>query len=471
MYTGSVSMYKDDLGAFFKPRSIALVGLPRGLKAGKVFLLGLMDQGFDGPIYPVHPTAEEIDGLKVFRRLDDIPGEVDMAIIMSPRDTVMDALEECSRRNVKAVVLYTSGFSELGKDRGREEEKRIQEIAREGGYRVMGPNCMGIYSPSGKIAPFPGLPRTSGKLGFLSQSGSLVHLFTHMCASRMIYFSHAISYGNSCDVDLYELADRLFKDDSTRIICAYCEGVKDGKGFVRVMRENTLRKPFIIWKVGETRSGMQAAASHTGSLSGPNHLWKGIFHQYGIIEVKDVEELMDTVMAFYHLPLKGEGRVVIVSGPGGPAVSAADAAELNALKLASLSHETIKELKRILPPTGTSLKNPIDVGMSASFDLRLYLDTLDILVKDEGVDAIIMLGGGATDELTAQYIEGLVRTKKASGKAIIAVSYPGFIQDKGLVEPLYRGGIPVYPTPERALRAYSKLVSFHRLRKARGIKT
>jgi len=460
-------MGKSDLDVFFKPRSIALVGLPRGLKAGKVFLLGLMDQGFDGTVYPIHPTAEEIDGLKAFRSLDDVPGEVDMAIIMSPKETVMDALKGCAKKKVKAVVLYTSGFSELGGDRERQEEARMQEIARAGGFRIIGPNCMGIYSPASKIASFPGLPRVPGKVGFLSQSGSLIHLFVHMCGSHMLYFSHAVSYGNSCDVDLYELVDRLYTDDDTQIICSYCEGVKNGEGLIKVMRENALKKPFIMWKVGKTSSGMRAASSHTGSLSGPDHLWKGIFHQYGITEVKDIEELMDTVMAFYHLPLEGEGRVVIVSGPGGPAVSAADAAELNDLSMAYLADNTIQELKAILPPTGTSIKNPIDVGMSASFDLRLYLDTLDALARDKGVDAIIIVGGGATDELTAQYIDGLVRIKNASGKAIIAVSYPGFIQDEGLLEPLYTGGIPVYTTPERALRAYSKLVRFHRLRKAR----
>lgn len=174
-------------------------------------------------------------------------------------------------------------------------------------------------------------------------------------------------------------------------------------------------------------------------------------------------------MAFYHLLLKGQGRVVIVSGPGGPAVSAADAAERSGLSMASLGEQTVKRLRGILPTTGVSLKNPIDVGMAASFDLRHYLDTLDALVQDGGVDAIVILGGGATNELTEQYVEGLVRIKKASDKAIIAVAYPGFITQEELLAPLYESGIPVYPTPKRAFRAYAKMMRFYQFQKARGI--
>lgn len=464
-------MGAEGLDALFYPRSIALVGIPRGLKAGKVFLLGLLDQGFKGHIYLVHPSASEIDGFKTYPRLMDIPGSVDMVIVMSPKGTVIDVLEECAVKKVKAVILYTSGFSELGDEKGREEEEHMREIARRGGFRIIGPNCMGIYSPASQLAPFPEMPRVPGSVGFLSQSGSLVHLFTNMCSSKRLYFRHIVSYGNSCDVDFPELLEWMKDDDNVRIICAYLEGVKDGKGLVKALKADAGGKPLIMWKVGETDAGSRAAASHTGSLAGKPHLWKMLFKQYGIIEVSDIEELLDTVMIFCHLPLKGQGRVVVVSGPGGPAVSAADAAEIYGLHMASLEEQTIKRLGAILPGTGTSLKNPIDVGMAASFDLSHYLDTLEALVQDGGVDAIAVLGGGATSELTEQYVEGLVRIKKASNKAIIAVAYPGFITQEELLTPLYESGIPVYPTPKRAFRAYAKMMGFYRFQKARGIVT
>jgi len=172
-------------------------------------------------------------------------------------------------------------------------------------------------------------------------------------------------------------------------------------------------------------------------------------------------------MAFHHLPLEGKGRIVILSGPGGPAVSAADAVERMGLQMASLGPETIQKLRALLPAIGTSYKNPVDVSLSASFDLRLYVDTLDIIARDKGVDAVLILGGANTDEMNLQYIQGLVRVREKSGKAILAIAFPGFFTQEGLLDKLYEANIPVYSTPERALRAYAKINQFYHFQKSR----
>lgn len=461
-------MNDTNLDYFFKPKSIALVGLPRGVKAGTVFLLGLLDQGFSGPIYPVHPQAEEIGGLRAYPRLTDIPGPVDMAIVMAPQKAVEDILEQCGKKKVKAVVMYTSGFGEAGEE-GRKDEERILEIAGKGGFRILGPNCMGIYSPSGKLAFFSGMPRREGRLGFISQSGSIANIFTYPCAARRVFFRHVVSYGNGADVDLPELLDYMGDDPGVGIIGAYCEGVRDGRALADAMRRVSGKKPVIMWKVGDTEAGQRAAASHTGSMSGSETIWSAVFKQFGIIDVNNIEELLDVVMAFYHLPGRTRGRVAIISGPGGPAVSAADAAHKYGLEMATLSKSTTKKLASFIPPTGTSLKNPIDVGLGASFDLRLYLDSLEAVVNDDKVDATLVLGGGISRDTNEIFIKGLIERKRQSGKAVIAISYPGFEPEDDLVDSLYDAGIPVYPTPERALFAYAKVVQYHRFVKSRGV--
>ena len=459
----------NGLDVLTHPRSVALVGLPRGFKAGKVFLLGLLDQGFPGPIYAVHPEATEIDGIRAYRRIKDVPDPLDMVIVMSPRESVPEILEACGVKRVRVVILYTSGYGEAGDDKGRQAERQIKELTLRGGFRLLGPNCMGVYSPASGLGCFPGMPRISGPVGFLSQSGSLCNLFTNMCSSRGIHFRHVVSYGNGCDVDLPELLDWMAADPDVRVLCSYCEGVRDGRALARACRKIAGRKPVVVWKAGDTPAGQRAAASHTGSLSGQSKLWRSLFNQCGICRVEDIEEMLDLVMAFCGVPLAGQGRVVVVSGPGGPAVSAADAAERCGLHMAVLSEGTRKRLASILPPTGTSLRNPVDVGLSASFDLRLYLDTLDALSTDSGVDAIVILGGGATEEISQAYVQGLVRLRKQSGKAVLAVTLPGYLMDEVLLKPLYDAGVPVYPTPERALRAYAQVVRFFGFQEARQI--
>ncbi len=456
------------LDALFSPGSIALVGVPRGLKPGKVFLMGLVDQGFAGPIYPVHPNAVEVDGFKAYPRLGDIPGQVDMVIVMSPRETIWQALDECAQKQVKIVIVYTSGFSETGDVMGATDEERMQRIARAGGFRIVGPNCMGVYSPSSRLAPFPFMPKDAGTIAFLTQSGSLMNLFINMCSAKKLAFSRAVSFGNSCDVDFSELLEWTMNDMDTDIISSYCEGTRDVRRLFGALKRNAGKKPLIMWKVGQTDAGKRAAASHTGSLAGSPHLWRALFDQFGIVEVEDIEDLMDTVMGFVRIPRKGYGRMAVVSGPGGPAVSAADAVEKNSLMMAELEQATIKRLKDLLPETGTAKTNPVDVGLGASFDLRYYLDAVDILTKDQNVDAIVVLGGGVTDALNEEYVRGLIHIHGNSEKPVIPIAYPGFIREEKLFLPLHENNIPVYTTPDRALRAYAKIMRFKVFQQSMG---
>jgi acetyltransferase len=185
-----------------------------------------------------------------------------------------------------------------------------------------------------------------------------------------------------------------------------------------------------------------------------------LFHQFGVLDVSSLEEMMDLVMTLHHLPSSEQGRIVLVSGPGGPVVSAADAAERCGLQMACLEGRTAKRLRSILPATGTSWGNPVDVGLSASFELNLYMDTLQVLTEDPNVDAILVIGAGVTDEMNQTYTEGLIRISEGTEKALLAIAYPGFAQPEDWLAPLCGAGMPVYPTPERALRAYGRMREF-----------
>jgi len=221
-----------------------------------------------------------------------------------------------------------------------------------------------------------------------------------------------------------------------------------------------------MWKAGLTGAGSRAAASHTGSMTGEGALWKSLFRQFHVLDVYDIEEMLDLTSAFYHLaPRATDGRVAIVSGPGGPAVTASDAVERNGLVMAALGGTTLSRLKTLLPPTGTSPSNPVDVGLSGSFDINLYLESLDLCLSDPGVDAVMMIGGGRTAEAKTAYIDGIVAARRQTEKHIIAIAYPG----AGHVTPeelatLRQNGIPIFTTPERALRAYARMLEYYRWR-------
>jgi len=245
----------EELDALFSPRSVALVGIPRGFKIGTLFLMALKDQGFAGPIYPVNPHAHEIDGLRSYPRLADVPDPLDMVIVMVPKGQVKTVLEDCARKRVKSVILYTSGYGESGAREGFEEQEQLREMAHKGGFRLLGPNCMGIHSSRAGLAFFPYMPRESGDVGLISQSGSLCNLLMRAFEPRKIFFRHAVSYGNGTDVDLPELLTWMGKQPDIRMLCAYTEGIRDGRSLAKALQTIAGRKPLVMWKVGRTAAG------------------------------------------------------------------------------------------------------------------------------------------------------------------------------------------------------------------------
>jgi len=442
----------------FNPRSVAIVGVPRGLKVGKLFLMALIDQGFQGPIYPVNPNAEEIDGLKTYPDLHSIPGPVDLAIILVPHSNTLSIIQDCAKKGVKGAVLFTAGYKETGTAEGKALEEELVKTAAASGMRLIGPNGMGLYCPKTGLSFFPQLSKKSGPVGIISHSGSLTNILGYIAPKKGLGFSKVVSLGNECDLTCADFLLYLADDADTKVIGAYIEGIKDGPFFLDALKKASAEKPVILWKVGLTPEGSKAAASHTGALAGSANIWEGIVNQGGGIAVTGFEAWVDSIMAFSMLPTGLGNQIAVISGPGGLAVSAAEACGREGLKMAELSPDSKSMLSGFIPSTGTSLNNPIDIGLTASLDINIYIESAGTVAKDPGVDAIALIGIGLDIDSNNKYTEAIIKIQKASGKPFMMINIPGF--DPELAQRFCEAGIPFFDSAERAMKSYARVYKY-----------
>lgn len=443
--------------ALFHPESVAIVGVPRGLKTGRLFLMALQDQKFPGRIYPINPNIEEIDGLKVYPDITSIPCKVDLAIVLVPSRHTLSVVEACAQKGVKGAVLFTSGYGELGEE-GLQLQQEIVRVARSGGVRLIGPNGMGLYAPASGLSFFPELSRQAGNVGLVSHSGSLANILGRMASGKGLYFSKAVSIGNECDLSCPDFFNYFAQDPTVGVIGAYIEGVKNGQAFLEAIRNASLSKPVIIWKMGLTREGVRAAASHTGALAGSAEIWDAVARQTGVVGVNGFEAFLDALMAFSLISEPVGRRMAIISGPGGLAVAAAEACSAAGLLMANLAPETKAELAELMPPTGTSTANPVDVGLTASLDIDIYIETARRTAMDPGVDAVVVIGIGLDDETNEKYVSGILEVQKTSRKPFIMVGIPGFGADN--ISRFCNAGVPFFDSAERAMQTYAQVCRY-----------
>lgn len=443
-----------DLWPILHPRSVAIVGASNSpAKFGSLYTRCLLEMGFQR-LYPINPHEAEILGLKAYPRVSDVPDEVDLALIATPTETVLSIVEDCGRKGVKGIVIYTSGFAEKGPE-GLALQRQIVSMAREHGARVIGPNCMGIYAPQQKLSYYPGLPKLSGPIAMVSHSGSLTVYLVKMAESKGLYFDTVVSCGNEADVTSVDLLEHFGADPDVKVIVAYLEGMRDGRRFLRLAREITRRKPIIALKGGLTERGGQAAGSHTGAMAGSARVWRAVFEQTGIIANDSLEEAMDALIAVCRLRAPKGPRVAIVTGPGGPAVLAADACVEQGLELARLQPETQARLSSLIPSVGTSLRNPVDLGMTASTVPEMYRTAIEVLAKDDNVDALLAIGGG-----DRPFAEVMADASRLTQKPLLVV---GLLPPEGYPEGylhMAANGVAVYPDARRAAVALAKVYRY-----------
>ena len=407
----------SEIDEIIHSKSLAVYGVSRKGGLGNILLQGFVDQGFPN-MFIINPNISEsnvkIMGIPVFPDLRSTGNAIDLVLCSTHPKFVKDIIIESGEYGVKAIIIFSAGFGEKGKD-GKKEEEELLKIARKYGMRLIGPNCMGFYCPETHLSFFPALPTESGPLGFISQSGSIANIMAFCAMLKGIRFSKSISYGNAIDLGFNDFLEYLGEDPNTDVIASYIEGLSEGRRFIKLIKK--IRKPLIIWKVGITPAGSKAAHSHTGSLCGDEVLWNNIFSQYGVIRVYNLEEMISMIQAFINPMPVNNTRVAIISGPGGPAVSSADACEMNNLKLAELTKESKMKLQKYIPEFGTSISNPIDISLQATFDPVLEKSTYEIVGNDPNVDMMLIY----LTMLTPRY-KDLISLQEKISKPIAVVS-------------------------------------------------
>jgi len=449
---------------FFNPQSIAVVGASRDpTKVGWQIVYNLK-LAFKGRIYPVNPKADEVLGLRAYPTVSSIPGDVDLCVVSVPAPSVPDVIADCGSKGVRAAIVISAGFKEVG---NVELEKRLVDVARRYGVRVMGPNCVGVYVPKTGVnttflkperMSFPG----HGPIAFISQSGAFGIAVLDWAAMRGIGISKFVSLGNKADIDEVEVLDYLVEDSDTRVITMYIEGVERGKEFMEALRRTTLKKPVVVLKSGRTEAGARAIASHTGSLADTDKVYEAVFRQTGALRVYGMEELFDAALALAYQPPAAGPRVGILTVGGGSGVMATDAAVDLGLEVPKLSQETEEKLRKVLLPIA-SPHNPVDVTGSAR-DEHL-IDALEILVESGEVDAIIWIPyfmvPGLSEEIAKKFVAKYREVLKRTGRPVPVVgAVTGGVYSWRLAAEAEQSGIPMYPSVERAAKAVYMLYKY-----------
>ncbi len=449
----------------FHAESVAVVGVPREMEAGKVLLTALLDQGFPGRIYPVNPRAHEIEGLRAYPSVSDIPGQVDLAIVLVPPRNALGVVKECAAKGVKGVVLFAAGYSETGTEEGRALEAELVQAARAAGMRLIGPNGMGLYSPRTGLSFYPQMSKDPGSVGMISHSGSLTNILGRIASQKGIRFSKIVSLGNECDLSAADFLTYLGQDLDTHLIGAYLEGINDGPCFLKALKRASLEKPVILWKVGLTSEGSRASASHTGALAGSRESWQAAVRQGGAIPVVGFEAFTDALMGFSLLPANIGRRLAIISGAGGMAVPASEACGGEGFSLAELSEHTRSELAKFVPATGTSVRNPIDLGMTAHFDLSIFERAAATVAADPGVDTMVVIGCGLTPGDNQIFANSMIRVQQEFRKPLLIVRIPGFAHNLG--PRFFEAGVPFFDSAERAMHTYALVRQYQCWRQGR----
>jgi acyl-CoA synthetase (NDP forming) len=467
------------LDRLFSPSSVAIVGASTNpFSGGHQFTRFLMDNGFQGKLYLVNPAASEIFGIKVYPRLTEIPeSSVDYVISCIPADGVPSLLEDCGKKNVKLVHLFTARLKETGRDKETKLQAEIVEKARRLGIRILGPNCMGIYYPEFGLSFNYELPRECGAVGGFFQSGGGAGEFVRYAALRGVRFSKVISYGNASDIDETELLNYLASDSETEVIASYIEGVKDGREFAEALALAAKQKPVIILKGGRGKTGAKLALSHTASLAGSLNVWKAVLKQCGAIMVGSFQELIDQVVALTLLPPIAGRRVIVAGGGGGKSMVSADAWEEEGFELPELPAEFRKRLKEKVPEVWDWVRNPIDASLFQGTPV-VDINVLEWLSSEDGFDLLVAnltqddpLPNDVWEKGVAPNFLSSVMAIKRNGKPVVCVIETGEI---GLAEMeswkwraiaetrrrIVNEGLPIFPSPERAAKAIRKLVDY-----------
>jgi acetyltransferase len=448
---------------FFTPASVAVIGASTDPeKLGYAVLENLVKGGYaeKGDIYPINPHADEILGYKVYKSVTEVPGKIDLAVIVIPYPYVPDVLKECGQKGIPAVVVISAGFREAGME-GLERELELIDIAEEYGIRLIGPNCLGVIDTFTPLnASFSAGTPPKGPMAFMSQSGALGTAILDWAQAGRLGLSKFVSLGNKADVDEIDLLEAWVDDPDTNVILMYSEGMPNGEEFMEVAREVTRKIPLVAVKSGVTESGSRAVSSHTGTLAGSEQAYQAAFRQAGVLRAEDMASLFDMALALGYQPLLQGDRIAIITNAGGPGILATDALEHKGMSLSRLEVETMQELEQYLPDAA-SAANPVDVLGDAREDR--YQFALKTVSADPNVDGLMVV-------LTPQAMTEIEATAEAVGKLSQEIDKPvlgcfmGEAKVASGVEVLRKYNVPNYSFPEKASLAFRAMSDYRKIR-------
>ena len=433
------------MNRIMKPKSVAVIGASaESGKIGNSVMKNLINGGYKGEIYPIHPKAEEILGKKVYKSVKDIPGEVDIAVFAIPASLVAGALTECGEKKVVGAILIPSGYAETGNVKGQEE---IQAIGQKYGIRLMGPNIYGFYyTPADLCATFCTAYDVKGSAALSSQSGGIGMAIIGFSRSARMGVSAIVGLGNKADLDEDDLLTFFEQDDNTQVIAQHCEDLKDGRSFAEVARRVSKKKPVIVLKAGRTAAGAKAASSHTGALAGDDKIYEDVFNQCGVIRARSLRDMLEFARGVPILPAPKGENVVIITGAGGSGVLLSDACIDNKLQLMTIPPDLDAAFRKFIPPFGAA-GNPVDI--TGGEPPITYVNTVKLGLEDLRIHALILGYWHTIVTPPMVFAKNMVEIKnamKAKGieKPIVA-SLAGDVEVEEAADYLYQNGIVAYP--------------------------
>jgi acetyltransferase len=448
---------RQALRSIFAPQTVAIIGASsQPGSVGHTLLWNAIGNSFQGTIFPVNPKHSSVMGIQAFPRIAAVPQAVDLAVIATPAATVPGIIQECADAGVKSAIVISAGFKETG-PAGVELEQQILAIARQAKMRIVGPNCLGVMNPHTHLnATFASTMARPGNVGFISQSGALCTAVLDWSLQENVGFSIFASIGSMLDVGWGDLIDYLGDDPHTQSIVIYMESIGDARAFLSAAREVALTKPIIVIKAGRTEAAAQAAASHTGAMTGSDEVFEAALRRSGVLRVKQISELFDMAEVFAKQPRPQGPRLTLVTNAGGAGVLATDALASSGGQLAKLSEKAIADLNPVLPPFW-SRSNPIDILGDATPDR--YIQTLEVAARDLDSDGllIILTPQSMTDPTaTAQAVTNWVATLPPPiQKKPILATWMGGAEVKPGESLLNQAKIPTYPYPDAAARVFN----------------
>lgn len=475
------------INLFFNPRSVAVVGASRKVtKAGNIIFKNFVENKrrgiFKGELYPVNPRRKLILGYKCYPSITEITGKVELVVIIVPADKVPRIMRDAAVKGVKAAVIISSGFSEIG---NHELEEQVTTIARKAGIRVLGPNCLGVYdSNSGVDMLF--LPETkvlstgdemvatprpmSGYMAVVTESGAFGASALDYLAGTQLGVSKFVSFGNECDVDESEMLHYLLHDEKTRVILLYVESIESGRKFMEVAKEITREKPIVALKSGSTRAGARAAMSHTGAIAGSDKIYDAAFMQSGVIRIRDMDELFHVGKALAFQPPAAGDNIAVLTDAGGPGIMAVDECESRGLNIKEFSSRTIQKLEELkkegkIPAFATNL-NPLDLTGSATSEM--FEHGAKILFDDPEIHGIIVIGLHQVPALQEDFVDRIANLSKNYVKPVSACDIGETEMALYIRSRFDKLGIPAYSSPEDAARAMIALVQYGLYLKKKG---